>query len=167
MKEALTRRFAHLDTDESGSFAEYPDLILLDGGKGHVSAAREVLAECGKNVAIFGMVKDDYHKTRALCTESEEINIAKERAVFMLIYKIQEEVHRYTVSKTMGGKRKTLKHSSLEKISGIGPTKAASLLSHFGSLAELKKADAERIAEAKGISKADAKRVYEYFHNNK
>ena len=85
----------------------------------------------------------------------------------MLIYKIQEEVHRYTVSKTMGGKRKTLKHSSLEKISGIGPAKAARLLAHFGTLAELKKADAERIAETKGISKTDAERIYEYFHNKK
>ena len=84
----------------------------------------------------------------------------------MLIYKIQEEVHRYTVSKTMGGKRKTLRHSSLEKISGIGPTKAAKLLSHFGTLAELKKADADSIAKAKGISKTDAERVYEYFHKD-
>ena len=166
MREALTRRFAHLDSDESGSFSEYPDLILLDGGKGHVGVAKEVLADCGKDIAVFGMVKDDYHKTRALCTETDEINIAKERAVFMLIYKIQEEVHRYTVSKTMGGKRKTLRHSSLEKISGIGPTKAAKLLSHFGTLAELKKADIETIAKAKGISAADARRVYEYFHKD-
>ena len=166
MREAIKRRLAHLDSDESGSFSEYPDLILLDGGRGHVAAVKEILCECGKDIPVFGMVKDDYHKTRALCTECEEINIAKERSLYMLIYKLQEEVHRYTVSKTMGGKRKTLKHSSLEKIEGIGPSKASKLLSHFGTLAALREAEREQIEKVKGISERDAERVYEYFHKN-
>ena len=164
MSEAMERRLTHLKEDESGSFSEYPDLILLDGGKGHVSAVREVMGRFCVDIPVFGMVKDDYHKTRALCTEDEEINIAKEKSVFMLIYKIQEEVHRFSVSKTMGGKRKTLKHSSLEKIEGIGPTKAQKLLASFGTLAAIKTANVEDIAKVKGISEADARAVYKYFH---
>ena len=75
---------AHLKEDESGSFAKYPDLILIDGGKGHISAVKKVLCEENVDLPVFGMVKDDFHKTRALCTDTEEINIAKERSVFMI-----------------------------------------------------------------------------------
>ena len=164
MREALSRRLSHLESDVSGSFSEYPDLLLIDGGRTHVGVVREVLREFGKDIPVFGMVKDDYHKTRALCTEDEEINIARDKALYMLIYKIQEEVHRYTVSKTMGGKRKTLRRSSLENIEGIGPAKASKLLSHFGTLAALKAASADEISAAKGISRADAEAVYAHFH---
>ncbi len=167
MREAIERRLSHLESDESGSFSEYPDLILLDGGRGHVSVVREVMEKHGVDIPIFGMVKDDYHKTRALCTESEEINIAKERSVFMLIYKIQEEVHRFTVTKTGNAKRKTMRHSSLEKIECIGPSKAAKLLAAFGTLAALKNADESEIAAVKGISERDAESVWRYFHNEK
>ena len=96
MREALSRRLAHL-SDPTGSFSEPPDLILLDGGKGHVSVVRQLLAETGLEIAVFGMVKDEFHKTRALCSDTEEISIAKEREVFSLVYRIQEEVHRYSV----------------------------------------------------------------------
>ena len=164
MREALSRRLAHLEGDKSGSFSEYPDLILIDGGRTHVAVAREVLRSFGKDIPVFGMVKDDYHKTRALCTENEEINIARDKAVYMLVYKIQEEVHRYTVSKTMGGKRKTLRRSSLENIEGIGPVKASRLLSHFGTLAALKNASVSEIENVKGISLTDAEAVYAHFH---
>lgn len=164
MREAIERRVDHLLADESGSFSEYPDLMLIDGGRGHVSVVREVLTRRGVDIPVFGMVKDDFHKTRALCNETEEINIAKERAVFMLIYKLQEEVHRFTVSKTSGAKRKTLRHSSLEKIEGIGPSKAAALLAAFGTLATLKEADTDTIAKVKGVSKKDAEKIYRYFH---
>lgn len=163
MQEALRRRIRHLKEDASGSFACYPDLILLDGGRGHVSAVKEVLSEEGIDIAVFGMVKDDFHKTRALCTDTEEINIARERSVFMLIYKIQEEVHRFTVGKMMAAKRSTMKHSSLEKIDGIGPAKAKRLLDGFGTVTSLKRASIEEIKALKGISEADATAVYEYF----
>ena len=163
MQEALRRRIKHLKEDNGGSFAHYPDLLLIDGGKGHVSAVKEVLFEEGIELPVFGMVKDDFHKTRALCTDSEEINIARERSVFMLIYKIQEEVHRFTVGKVMAAKRATVKHSSLEKIEGIGPSKAKKLLDGFGTLFALKNASEEEILAIKGISKADAHKVYEYF----
>ncbi len=163
MYEALTRRFKHLD-DESGSFSEYPDLILIDGGKGHVAVAKEAAKQLEVNIPIFGMVKDDFHKTRALCTDKEEINIARERAVFMLIYKIQEEVHRFTVGKTMTAKRKTVKHSSLEKIDGIGPVKAKKILLYMGTLSAVKNATAAELKALKGISETDAYNIYHYFH---
>ena len=117
-------------------------------------------------IPLFGMVKDDYHKTRALCTESEEINIAKENRVFLLIYKIQEEVHRYSVSRMHTAKRNTLKHSSLEKIPGIGAAKAEKLLKAFGGLGKLKEAEERDIAAVSGISKKDAAAIHQYFHSS-
>ena len=162
MREALSRRFAHLD-DGEGSFAALPDLILLDGGRGHVSVARELLAEMGLDLPVFGMVKDDFHKTRALCTDTEEISIAKENALFVFIYKIQEEVHRFTVSKMSRAKSKTLTKSSLTKIKGIGDAKARTLLKAFGGFAGVKKAGFEELLAVKGISRADAENITQYF----
>ena len=163
MREALSRRLAHLD-DESGSFANLPDLILLDGGRGHVSTVKELLREMELDIPVFGMVKDDYHKTRALCTDTEEISIARENALFVFIYKIQEEVHRFTVSKMDSAKRKTLTKSSLTKIEGIGDAKAKILLKAFGGIGNVKTATVEEIAAVKGISRKDAEKIFEYFN---
>ncbi len=163
MREALSRRLAHLD-DESGSFAKLPDLILLDGGKGHVSTVRELLREMNLDIPVFGMVKDDFHKTRALCTDCEEISIAKENALFVFIYKIQEEVHRFTVSKMDSAKRKTLTKSTLTKIDGIGDAKARLLLKAFGGIGKIKTATVEEIAAVKGIGDSDARRIFNYYH---
>ena len=162
MREALSRRFAHL-SDEEGSFAEYPDLILLDGGKGHVGVVRELAREMGLDIPIFGMVKDDFHKTRALCTEDAEISIAKESAVFQFIYGIQEEVHRYTVGSMKKAKTKTLVTSSLTQIPGIGPAKAAALLKMPGGLQAVKRASREELLAIKGIGEKDADAIIEYF----
>lgn len=166
MREALTRRFKRYLTEETGSFATLPDLLLIDGGRNHVAVAREVLSSLSLAIPVFGMVKDEYHKTRALCTEGEEINIAREKAVYMLIYAIQEEVHRFTVGRTTNAKRKTLKHSSLEKIEGIGPVKAKKLLATMGTLSAIKQASADDLAAVSGISDADAYRIYQYFHGS-
>ena len=165
MKEAIRRRLSHL-SDEGGSFSEMPDLILLDGGKGHVSTIRSLMREMGIDIPTFGMVKDDFHKTRALCDENNEISIAREQSVFSLIYRIQEEVHRYSVSRMDGAKRKTLTTSSLEKISGIGKAKAKALLAHFGGLGKIKEATKEDLLAVKSIGEKDADSVYKYFHNN-
>ena len=121
------------------------------------------MAEYGLDIPVFGMVKDDFHKTRALCNEIDEINIAKRKTLYMFVFGIQEEVHRFSVGKTMKGKRSTLKHSSLEKISGIGPAKAAALLKAFGGLAGVKAATAEELKSVKGISDADALNIEAYF----
>ena len=162
MREALNRRLAHLE-DAEGSFSELPDLILLDGGRGHVSVVKELLRERGMEIPVFGMVKDDFHKTRALCTDTEEISIAREREIFLLIYKLQEEVHRFTVSRMENAKRKTVKTSSLTKIEGIGDAKAKKLLAAFGGISALKQATQEQIASVRGISNRDAEAVWQYF----
>lgn len=167
MREALSRRIKYLKEEGENSFSEIPDLILIDGGRGHVSTVRSVLSEHEIDIPVFGMVKDEYHKTRALCTDCEEINIARERSVFMLIYAIQEEVHRFTVGKVSASKRSTLKHSSLEQIEGIGPSKAKKLLAGFGTLSRLKNASEGEILALKGISKSDAHNVFVYFRNKK
>lgn len=164
MREAIRRRFSHL-ADESGSFSHIPDLILLDGGRGHVSVVREVLSELGLDVPVFGMVKDDFHKTRALCDEEREISIAREQQIFVFIYKIQEEVHRYTVGRMTNAKRKTLKRSTLENIKGIGPRKARAILLKFGTLGAVKSADEEALAATPGVSRADAEAIVAYFRD--
>ena len=156
MTEAVKRRFAHTED-------EYPDLLLLDGGKAHVSVIKEVLNEIGIDIPVFGMVKDEYHKTRALTTDDEEISIAREQAVFLLIYKIQEEVHRYTISRMSNAKRKSVKRSSLENISGIGPTKAKELLRVFGGLRGVKEAGVDELLKVKGISEKDANNIIQHF----
>lgn len=163
MREALTRRLAHIG-DGSPSLGETPDLILLDGGIGHVHAGRAALDLAGRSdIPIFGMIKDDFHKTRAMTDGENEISFAKRREVFVLIYRIQEEAHRIAVTAVMNAKSKTLTRSSLEKIPGIGPAKAKRLLSAFGSLRALSGADEETIAQVKGVSKKDAKTVADYF----
>ncbi|MBR7181771.1 MAG: excinuclease ABC subunit UvrC, partial [Clostridia bacterium] len=164
MREAIARRFSHLaDGNESG-FTKEPDLILLDGGATHVSAVKGVLAEMGITIPVFGMVKDEFHKTRALCSESEEISIARDRAVYTMIYGIQEEVHRFSIRRMREAKRGTLRTSSLEKIPGVGKAKAKLLLSHFGGLAAIKSATCETLAEAPGIGPVLAREIYDYFH---
>ncbi len=163
MQEAIRRRFAHLGEDDA-SFGVLPDLLLLDGGKGHVSAVKEVLGELGLDIPTFGMVKDGFHKTRSLCTEKEEISIAHEQKLFVFLYSLQEEVHRYTVSRMTGAKRKTLKTSSLEKIDGIGAKKAKLLLSAMGTIGAIKKAEVEELEQIKGILHKDAVAIYRHFH---
>lgn len=163
MREALTRRLSHIG-DGSPSLGEMPDLILLDGGVGHVHVGRAVLDALSLTIPIFGMVKDEYHKTRALTDGESEISIATEQTVFTMIYKIQEEVHRTAVGKTMGAKRKTLRRSKLEDIPGIGPVKAKKLLAAFGGLRRIRTASEDDLAAVRGIAPHEAAAVYRYFH---
>ena len=165
MREAISRRLAHL-ADEEGSYSKMPDLILLDGGENHVSVITELIRGLGLEIPVVGMVKDHHHKTRALVTESGEVSIARREDIFRFIYGIQEEVHRFTVSRMSQAKRKTMRRSSLEDIAGIGPAKAKALLGHFGKLAALKEASADDIAAVKGISAADAENVWVHFHKD-
>ena len=165
MREVILRRLSHLN-DIGGSFSNMPDLILLDGGMTHVFVVKKALEENGFRIPVFGMVKDEHHKTRTIVTEDMEISIAKEQAVFVFVYKLQEEVHRFSVSKMDSAKRKTLKRYSLENIEGIGKSKAKALMSHFKTLAEMKKASVEEIASVKGIGIKDAEKVYEYLKEN-
>ena len=161
MREALSRRLSHIG-DGSQSLGETPDLILLDGGVGQVNVVKEVLREKGLTIPVFGMVKDDYHKTRALTSGEGEISIALEQAVYVYVYKLQEEVHRVAVRATMGAKTKTLKRSLLENIRGIGPKKAKQILAKM-KLTKLKVATTQEMVAA-GISLTDATNIYGYFH---
>jgi excinuclease ABC subunit C len=167
MREAISRRIEHL-ADESGAYAKRPDLILLDGGRGHVHVIRELLHELGKDaIPVFGMVKDGFHRTRALCDESDEYDISGDRGLFTYIYKIQEEVHRFTVSKMQGAKRKTVKRSILENIPGIGAEKAKNLLKHFGTVAKVKTATRDELCAVKGITLANAMAIEKYYEDKK
>ena len=161
MREVIKRRLLHLN-DENGSYSKMPDLILLDGGMTHVSVVKDLLSALDIFIPVFGMVKDEHHKTRTIVTEDEELSIAKEQSVFVFVYKLQEEVHRFTVSKMDNAKRKTLRTSSLENIDGIGKSKAKILLGAY-KISELKNATIEDISNIKGISKKDAENVYNYF----
>lgn len=161
MREAVSRRISHL-TDKDAAF---PDLILIDGGETHRRVAAQVISEAGYHIPVFGMVKDDYHKTRALVGEEGEISIAAERSVYTLIYKIQEEVHRFTISKMSAAKRKVQKTSVLEGIKGIGKARAKALLSRFGGLAGIKAATEEELCSVAGITPEIAEQIRNYFEN--
>lgn len=175
LRETLTRRLKYLLPDSekatnNASFSSTPDLILLDGGANHLSVALEVMDELGVSIPAVGMVKDEFHKTRALVAfdgeEFCEINIARQREIFVFIYKIQEEVHRYSIGRMTQAKRKTVKTSSLTKIDGIGPAKAKALLAAFGGYNGVKNASPEALKAVKGINSTDILRITAYFGKN-
>lgn len=166
MNEVLCRRFSHyLDPDETDiAFTTLPDLIFLDGGTGHLSAVVPSLRGMGITCPIYGLVKDSKHRTRAVISESgEEISIIKNRAVFDMLTRLQDEVHRYTFSFQSKKHLASTMQSSLTAISGIGPKKAQALLMAFKTKESLKSATVEDIAAVMKISfdKADeVKRIF-------
>ncbi len=162
MREVLGRRFSHIG-DGTQSLGDSPDIILLDGGAAHVGVVRKLMEERGIEIPLFGMVKDDYHKTRAITDGEREISIAQEQGVYAFVYNLQEEAHRFALKHSQGAKIKTMTHSTLEKIKGIGPKKAKLLLSSM-PLAKIRTADKKELSAISGISDADAERIYEYYH---
>ncbi|MGN1095775.1 MAG: excinuclease ABC subunit UvrC [Eubacteriales bacterium] len=164
MREALERRISHFSDEATPP----PDLFLIDGGIGHVRTAKDVLDSNGINIPALGMVKDEHHKSRALVTpEGEIVSIAAESAVYSLIFRIQEEVHRFTVSKMMNANRKKVKSSVLEEIDGVGKARAKALLMHFGGLSGVKNAEREELMTVRGISADIADKITEFFKENK
>ena len=162
MREVLGRRFSHIG-DGTQSLGESPDLILLDGGATHVGVVRKLMEERGIEIPLFGMVKDDYHKTRAITDGEREISIAHEQGVYAFVYNLQEEAHRFALKHSQGAKIKTMTHSTLEKIKGIGPKKAKLLLASM-PLAKIRNAEKKELMAISGISESDAERIYEYYH---
>ena len=162
MREALTRRLSHIG-DGSPSLGEAPDLILLDSGAGQVNAVLEVMREMAIDIPLFGMVKDDYHKTRAITDGEGEISIALESDVYAFIYRIQEEAHRFAIKNSQKSKIRTLTTSSLEKIDGIGKARAKALLSAM-PLSKIKRASVSELSQIKGISQKNAMAIYSHFH---
>ncbi len=165
MREVLTRRFNHYYNDEEGStFKILPDLILLDGGEPQVNAVLPVVRSMGLNVPIFGMVKDNKHRTRAIAVNGGEIEINSHRKVFTLVSSIQEEVHRFAITYHHNKHKKSTLSTSLTKIEGIGDAKAKALLKHFKTVTAIKNASVEELAETDGISKRNAESIFEFYH---
>jgi excinuclease ABC subunit C len=150
--------------DHTGKFSKFPDLILIDGGRGHVNAALEVLSALGVNIPTAGMVKDDYHRTKDLLYKNKEIHIQKDKIVFQLIGKIQEETHRFAITYHKSLRGKTMVQSVLEEIPGIGQKRRIALLKHFGAIDKIKKASIEELSRVEGMNKKAAKGIKDYFH---
>ena len=162
MRQVLTRRFVHYKAGDKG-FDEKPDVLLIDGGIAHAGIAEEVLREQGLSVPVFGMVKDDRHRTRALVTAAgQEIAIDSQPAVFALIGTVQEEVHRFAISYHRQLRSKRLRYSELDQIPGVGPKRKQELLKKFKSLSAMGKAGREELEQVLPRDAAEA--VYWHFH---
>ena len=169
MEEVLTRRFRHgLDERETGDgsakFSKFPDLILMDGGRGQVNICEEVLAKLGLDIPVCGMVKDDNHRTRGLYYNNEELSISRSSEGFHLITRIQDEAHRFAITFHRKLRSKDQVHSILDDIPGIGPKRRRALMKSFESLEDIKKASAEDLSKVEGFNAASAQSVYEFFH---
>ncbi len=169
MREVLTRRFSHgleeiHQRKQAGSFTKFPDLIMMDGGKGQVNVALEVLEELELNIPVCGMVKDDHHRTRGLYFHNQEIPIDTHSEGFHLITRIQDEAHRFAIEYHRSLRGKAVLHSVLDDIPGIGPKRRRTLMKHFGDLEKIKIASLEELLCVEGMTKAAANEVFRFFH---
>lgn len=175
MKEVLTRRFIHgmeeraeLDRKEIdkefGSFTKFPDLLLMDGGKGQVNIALQVLEELHIDIPVCGMVKDDNHRTRGLYYQNIEIPIDTRSEGFKLITRIQDEAHRFAIEYHRSLRSKSQVKSVLDDIPGVGPARRKALMKYFKSIEEIKNAKIEQLCEVSEIPEHIAKQIYEFFH---
>ena len=177
MKEVLTRRFIHgmEETKELkekelevkfGSFTKFPDLLLMDGGKGQVNIALQVLEELHLNIPVCGMVKDDNHRTRGLYYNNEEIPIDRHSEGFKLITRIQEEAHRFAIEYHRSLRSKEQVHSVLDDIPGVGPTRRKALMKAFSNIADIRKASVEELEKIPNIPRNIAEEIYSFFHSS-
>ena len=170
MEEVLRRRFTHGMTEQQegnaayGKFSRFPDLIMMDGGKGQVNVALRVLDELGLVIPVCGMVKDDHHRTRGLYYQNEEIPIDTRSEGFHLITRIQDEAHRFAIEyhRSLRGKQQI--HSVLDDISGIGETRRKALMRRFKSLEAIRDASLEELEQTESMNKSAAEKVYNFFH---
>ena len=175
MREILWRRFTHgikernkLDEENEdyshGKFSEFPDLIMIDGGLGHVNAASEVLKELNISIPLCGMVKDDRHKTRGLIYHENEIAIPARSEAFKLIAVMQDEAHRFAIEYHRSLRQKKIAKSALDEIAGIGPGRKRALFKHFKGIEDIKKASIEELAAVKGMNRKAAENIYNFFN---
>ncbi len=176
MKEVLTRRFIHgmeekeelnrkeMD-QEFGSFTKFPDLLLMDGGRGQVNIALQVLEELHLDIPVCGMVKDDNHRTRGLYYHNVEIPIDTHSEGFKLITRIQDEAHRFAIEYHRSLRSKAQVKSVLDEIPGVGPARRKALMRHFGSINEIKEASVEQLCEVPEIPEHIGKQIYEFFRS--
>lgn len=176
MKEVLTRRFLHgmsekeeleeKETDlQFGSFTKFPDLLLMDGGKGQVNIAMQVLEELHLAIPVCGMVKDDNHRTRGLYYHNEEIPIDTHSEGFKLITRIQDEAHRFAIEYHRSLRSKAQVKSVLDDIPGVGPSRRKALMRHFGSIGEIREATVEKLCEVPEIPEHIAQQIYDFFRS--
>lgn len=174
MKEVLTRRFTHGMEEqkqlknqgvekEFGSFTRFPDLLMMDGGKGQVNIALEVMEQLGLSIPVCGMVKDDNHRTRGLYYQNEEISIDRHSEGFRLITRIQDEAHRFAIEYHRSLRSKSQVRSILDEIPGIGDTRRKSLMRSFQSLDAVREASVEELCQVPGMNRAAAESVYQFF----
>ncbi len=175
MREVLTRRFTHgmeeqkelrdkkMD-NEFGSFTRFPDIIMMDGGKGQVNIALSVLSELGIDIPVCGMVKDDNHRTRGLYYHNKEIPIDRNSEGFKLITRIQDEAHRFAIEYHRSLRSVSQIKSVLDDVPGVGPVRRKALMRHFKSIDELKNADVETLSQLEEIPPNIAEAIYRFFH---
>ena len=165
MNEVLTRRFSEYEKskDSTEGFGKLPDLILLDGGVGQVHAVEPVLREFGLEIPLFGMVKDNRHRTRAISGDGGEIAINSKRQVFTLVSEIQNEVHRFSVAYHHQKHAKRGLSLSLTEIEGVGEKRASALLKYFKTMTAIKNAEVDELSKAPGITSAVAQNIYDYY----
>lgn len=175
MYEVLTRRFTHGMKEqeerraqnleqEYGSFTRFPDLIMMDGGKGQVNVALRVLEELRLNIPVCGMVKDDNHRTRGLYYNNQEIPIEKSSEGFKLITRVQDEAHRFAIEYHRSLRSREQVHSVLDDIPGIGPARRKALMRRFLSMDAIREADVETLAQVDAMNEQSARAVYDFFH---
>ena len=169
MEEVLTRRFEHglrekEEGKEMGGFTLFPDLILMDGGKGQVNVALRVLDKLRLNIPVCGMVKDDSHRTRGLYYQNEEIRIDKDSESFKLITRIQDEAHRFAITFHRQLRSQGQVHSILDDIPGVGPARRKDLMRHFENIEAIKNATVEQLKELPSMNEKSARDVYNFFH---
>lgn len=166
MREVLKRRLMHIVEQEGDEyFRRTPDLILLDGGKGHVNAVAPLMRELGLDIPLFGMVKDNKHRTRAIATGGGEIQINGLKAAFNLVTQIQDEVHRYSVRFMHSKHKKRTYSSELLTVKGIGEKKAAKIMMRFKTKANLLQATPQELAETAGVNMETAHELWRVLHN--
>lgn len=169
MEEVLTRRFEHglkekEEGKELGSFTAFPDLIMMDGGKGQVNVALQVLDKLHLNIPVCGMVKDDNHRTRGLYYQNVEIPIDKDSESFRLITRIQDEAHRFAITFHRQLRSQKQVHSVLDDIPGVGPARRKDLMKYFDNIDQIKNASIEELKKLPSMNEKSAQNVYDFFH---
>lgn len=177
MEEALTRRFTHglkereerrqKGEDPSlGSFTRFPDILMMDGGKGQVNVALKVLDDLGLSVPVCGMVKDDFHRTRGLYYNNEIIQFPRNSEAFRMITRLQDEAHRFAIEYHKSLRTKGQVHSVLDDIKGVGPARRKALMKHFKDIGMIRDAEVEELLAVPGITEGVAKEIYAFFHSD-
>lgn len=167
MAEVLDRRLSEYEKGENAAFSQLPELILLDGGRGQLSAVKTIMSKHGISVPVFGMVKDSKHRTRAIAASGGDIEIKQNHRAFMLVTAIQDEVHRFAISYHKSRRSGNMLSSELQNIPGVGPATAKALLSAFKTVSAISAASPEELGAIKGISHKTAEAIYNFYRFGK